>query len=38
VRHIAHPQWSWTFQRFLSHCLHDYLVELFVRTPETRTP
>ncbi len=36
-RDIDHPQFPWTFQRYLYDCLHDYLVELFVRTPQTRT-
>lgn len=33
-RDIAHPQFPWTFQRFLYDCMHDYLVELFQRTPQ----
>lgn len=37
-RDIAHPQFAWSFQRFLYDCLHDYLVELFIRTPQMRTP
>lgn len=36
-RDIAHPQFAWSFQRFLYDCLHDYMVELFIRTPEMRT-
>lgn len=36
-RDIDHPQFAWSFQRYLYDCLHDYLVELFVRTPQTRT-
>ncbi len=36
-RDIAHPQFAWSFQRFLYDCLHDYMVELFTRTPEMRT-
>lgn len=36
-RDIDHPQFPWSFQRYLYDCLHDYLVELFVRTPQTRT-
>lgn len=35
-RDIAHPQFAWTFQRYLYDCLHDYLVEMFVRTPQSR--
>lgn len=37
-RDIAHPQFSWTFQKQLYDCLHDYLCELFVRNPQERTP
>jgi hypothetical protein len=35
-RDIGHPQFPWTFQRYLYDCLHDYLVEMFVRTPQSR--
>ena len=35
-RDIAHPQFPWTFQRYLYDCLHDYMVELFLRTPQSR--
>lgn len=35
-RDIQHPQFPWTFQRYLYDCLHDYLVEMFVRTPQVR--
>jgi hypothetical protein len=35
-RDLEHPQFPWTFQRFLYDCMHDYLVELFLRTPQTR--
>ena len=35
-RDIAHPQFPWTFQRYLYDCLHDYVVELFVHTPQSR--
>jgi hypothetical protein len=35
-RDIANPQFPWTFQRYLYDCLHDYLVELFVYTPQSR--
>ncbi len=37
-RDIAHPQFPWTFQRYLYDCMHDYLCELFVRNPQERTP
>ena len=35
-RDLDHPQFPWTFQRYLYDCMHDYLVELFLRTPQTR--
>jgi hypothetical protein len=35
-RDIDNPQFPWTFQRYLYDCLHDYLVEMFIRTPQTR--
>jgi len=35
-RDIDHPQFSWTLQRYLYDCLHDYLVEMFLRTPQSR--
>ncbi|MCP5119477.1 MAG: hypothetical protein GY953_52425 [bacterium] len=35
-RDIGHRQFPWTFQRYLYDCLHDYVVELFVRTPQSR--
>ena len=35
-RDIEHSQFPWTFQRYLYDCLHDYLVEMFIRTPQTR--
>jgi hypothetical protein len=35
-RDIAHPQFAWTLQRYLYDCLHDYLVEMFHRTPQSR--
>ncbi len=36
ARDIEHPQFAWTFQRYLYDCMHDYLVEMFLRTPESR--
>jgi hypothetical protein len=36
ARDIASPQFAWTLQRYLYDCLHDYLVEMFVRTPQSR--
>ena len=36
TRDIDHPQFEWTFQRYLYDCMHDYLVEMFVHTPQSR--
>jgi hypothetical protein len=35
-RDIEHPQFSWSFQRQLCDCLHDYVVEMFTRNPQYR--
>lgn len=35
-RDLDDPQFEWTFQRLLFDCLHDYLVEMFIRTPQHR--
>jgi hypothetical protein len=35
-RDLEHPQFAWTFQRYLYDCMHDYLVEMFLRTPQSR--
>lgn len=35
ARDIEHPQFPWTLQRYLYDCMHDYLVEMFVRTPRS---
>ena len=37
-RDIEHPQFAWTFQRYLYDCMHDYLVEMFIHTPQSRDP
>jgi hypothetical protein len=34
-RDLEHPQFEWTFQRQLFDCLHDYLMEMFTRTPQS---
>jgi hypothetical protein len=34
-RDLEHPQFEWSFQRQLYDCLHDYLVEMFTRTPQS---
>ena len=36
TRDIAHPQFPWTFQRYLYDCMHDYLVDLFECTPQMK--
>ena len=35
-RDIDHSQFSWTFQRYLYDCMHDYLVEMFLQTPKNK--
>jgi hypothetical protein len=35
-RDLDDAQFEWAFQRQLFDCLHDYLVEMFVRTPQHR--
>ena len=35
-RDLDHSQFEWEFQRQLYDCLHDYLVEMFIRTPQDR--
>jgi hypothetical protein len=35
-RDLDHSQLEWAFQRQLFDCLHDYLVEMFTRTPQSR--
>ena len=34
-RDLDHPQFAWTFQRQLYDCLHDYFIEMFIRTPQS---
>lgn len=36
ARDLDHPQFEWQFQRQLYDCLHDYLIEMFTRTPQIR--
>ena len=33
-RDLEHPQFEWQFQRQLYDALHDYVIELFTRTPQ----
>jgi len=35
-RDLDHPQFEWEFQRQLYDSLHDYFVEMFIRTPQDR--
>jgi hypothetical protein len=35
-RDLDHAQFEWGFQRQLYDCLHDYIVEMFIRTPQDR--
>jgi len=35
-RDLDHTQFEWSFQRQLYDCLHDYLIEMFTRTPQNR--
>jgi hypothetical protein len=34
ARDLDHPQFEWQFQRQLYDALHDYFVEMFIRTPQ----
>jgi hypothetical protein len=36
TRDLDHPQFEWSFQRQLYDALHDYFVEMFIRTPQDR--
>src|SRR5258707_6938921 len=35
-RDLDHPQFEWGFQRQLFDALHDYFMEMFIRTPQDR--
>jgi hypothetical protein len=35
-RDLEHPQFAWNFQRQLYDALHDYFIEMFIRTPQER--
>ena len=35
-RELDDPQFGWAFQRQLYDSLHDYFVEMFTRTPQSR--
>ena len=36
-RDLDHSQFEWQFQRQFYDALHDYLIEMFVRTPQDRS-
>ena len=36
-RDLDHPQFEWSFQRQLYACVHDYIIEMFTRTPQDRS-
>lgn len=36
-RDITEPQFRWSFQRLLYNCLHDYVVEMFEKTPQSKS-
>lgn len=33
-REIEHSQFPWTFQKHFYDCLHDYVIEMFIRNPQ----
>lgn len=33
-REIEHSQFPWTFQKQLYDCVHDFIIEMFTRTPQ----
>jgi hypothetical protein len=35
-RDLDHPQFAWHLQRQLYDALHDYFIEMFIRTPQDR--
>ena len=35
-RDLDHPQFEWRFQRQFFDALHDYFMEMFIRTPQDR--
>lgn len=36
-RDLESSQFEWNFQRQLYDCLHDYFIEMFTRTPQSRS-
>jgi hypothetical protein len=37
-RDLDHPQFAWHLQRQVYDGLHDYFIEMFIRTPQDRVP
>lgn len=35
-RDLDHPQFAWNLQRQIYDALHDYFIEMFIRTPQDR--
>lgn len=35
-REIEHTQFPWMFEKQLYDCLHDYVIEMFVRNPQEK--
>lgn len=35
-REIEHSQFPWSFQRQLYDCLHDHVIEMFIRNPQRK--
>jgi hypothetical protein len=35
-REVESSQFSWDFQRQLYDCLHDYVIEMFIRNPQMK--
>lgn len=33
-RDLDHSQFTWTFQRQLYDCVHDYIIEMFTKNPQ----
>jgi hypothetical protein len=35
-RDVDHSQFTWTLQSYLYNCIHDYVIEMFTLTPQSR--
>ncbi len=38
ARDLDHPQFEWNLQHQIYDGLHDYFIEMFIRTPQDRNP